>query len=217
MVFPVLPHCPLLPPCPLVLWEDILLGLLDLLPWMTLDYSNYLWQISLLRNRFYQVMPLHKKGPFPWEPQTFCNVSVSSILFVCPLYAKLTSCSLVRLDHFPIFQANPTHSYVHVCCCLNSSVQFSHSVVSNFLRSHGLQHARPPCPSLTPRVYSDSCPLSRWCHPTISSSVISFSCLQSFPASGTFSVSQFFASGGQSIEFQLQHQSFQWIFRTDLL
>ena len=80
------------------------------------------------------------------------------------------------------------------------SVQFSHSVKSNSLRSHGLQHARPPCPSLTPRVYSNSCPLSQWCHPTISSSVIPFSsCLQSFPASGSFPVSQFFALDGQSI------------------
>ena len=80
------------------------------------------------------------------------------------------------------------------------SVQFSHSVVSSSLRPHGLQHARPPCPSPTPRVYSDSCPLSRWCHPAISSSVDPFSsCLQSFPASGSFPMSQFFASGGQSI------------------
>ena len=65
---------------------------------------------------------------------------------------------------------------------------------------HGLQHARPPCPSPTPRVYSNSCPLSPWCHPAISSSVIPFSsCLQSFPASGSFQISQFFTSGGQSI------------------
>ena len=80
------------------------------------------------------------------------------------------------------------------------SVQFSHSVVSNSLRPHGLQHARPPCPSLTPGVYLNSCPLSWWCHPTISSSVIPFSSrLQSFPASGSFPMSQLFASGGQSI------------------
>ena len=64
---------------------------------------------------------------------------------------------------------------------------------------HGLQHSRPPCPSPTPRVYPNSCPLSQWCHPTTSSSIVSFSsCLQSFPASGSFPVSQFFASGGQS-------------------
>ena len=79
-------------------------------------------------------------------------------------------------------------------------VQFSHSVVSNSLRPHGLQHARPPCPLPTPRVYSNSCPSSRWYHPTFSSSVIPFSaCLQSFPESGSFPRSQFFTSGGQSI------------------
>ena len=81
-----------------------------------------------------------------------------------------------------------------------SLVQFSHSVVSDSLRPHGLQHTRPSCPSPAPGVYSNSCPLSRWCHPTISSSVIPFSsCLQSFPASGSFQTSQFFTSGGQSI------------------
>ena len=79
-------------------------------------------------------------------------------------------------------------------------VQFSHSVVSDSLQPHGLQHTRPPCPSLTPTACSQSCPLSRWCHPTISSSVVPFSSwLQSFPASGSFLMSQFFASGGQSI------------------
>ena len=73
-------------------------------------------------------------------------------------------------------------------------------IVSDSLRPHGLQHARLPCPSSTPRVYSNSCALSRWCHPAISSSVVTFSsCLQSFPASGSFQMSQFFASGGQSI------------------
>ena len=80
------------------------------------------------------------------------------------------------------------------------SVQFSHSVMSDFLWPHELQHTRPPCPSPIPGVYSNSCPLSRWCHPTISSSVVPFSsCLQSFPASGSFQMSQLFASGGQSI------------------
>ena len=76
---------------------------------------------------------------------------------------------------------------------------FNHSVVSNPLRLHGLQHATLPCPSLSPGVCSNSCPLSQRCHPTISSSVIPFSCLQFFPGSGSFLMSQFFASGGQSI------------------
>ena len=80
-----------------------------------------------------------------------------------------------------------------------TSVQFSRSVVSDSLQPHESQHARPPCPSPTPGVHSNSCPLSRWCHPTISSSVIPFSsCSQSFPASGSFPMSQLFSWGGQS-------------------
>jgi len=79
------------------------------------------------------------------------------------------------------------------------SLQFSHSVVSNSLWFHEAQHARPPCPSSTPRVHPNPCPSSRWCHPAISSSVVSFSCSQSFPASGSFQMSQLFTRGGQSI------------------
>ena len=80
------------------------------------------------------------------------------------------------------------------------SVQFRHSVVSNSLQPHGLQHIRLPCPSPMLEAYSNSCPLRWWCHPTVSSSVVPFSsCPQSFPASGSFPVSRFFASGGQSI------------------
>ena len=71
--------------------------------------------------------------------------------------------------------------------------------MSDSLQPHGLQHARPPCPSPTPWVCSNSCPLSQWCHPTISTSVIHYSCLQSCPASGSFPMSQFFASDGQGI------------------
>ena len=78
--------------------------------------------------------------------------------------------------------------------------KWSHSVMSNSLRLHGLQHAKLPCPPPTPGACTNSCPLSWWCHPTISFSVIPFSsCLQSFPASGSFPMSQFFRSGGQSI------------------
>ena len=96
--------------------------------------------------------------------------------------------------------------------------QFSSSVVSNSLRPHGLQNARPPCLSPVLGVYSNLCPLSRWCHPTISSSVV--------PFSSTFNLSQhqglfkWVSSSDQVakvLEFQLQHQSFQWIFRTDFL
>ena len=84
---------------------------------------------------------------------------------------------------------------------LRKFLQFSYSVMSDSLWPHELQHARPPCPSTTPRVYPNSYPLSRWCHPTISSSVVPLSsCPQSFPALGSFPMSQLFAPGGQSIE-----------------
>ena len=83
---------------------------------------------------------------------------------------------------------------------MQSSVQFSCSVISISLQPHELQHARPPCPSPTPGVHPNPCPSSRWCHPAISSSVIPFSsCPQSLPASGSFPLSQLISSGGQSI------------------
>ena len=87
----------------------------------------------------------------------------------------------------------------HLTELVGLSVQFSYSVVSDSLQPHGLQHARLPCPSPTPGACSNSCPSCRWCHPTFSSSVIPFSPFQSFPASGSFPVSQFFTSGGQRI------------------
>ena len=105
-----------------------------------------------------------------------------------------------------------------VCFSAVSSVQFSRSVVSDSFATHGLQHARPPCPSPAPGVYPNSCPLSRWCHPTISSSM--------FPSPPSFSLPQhqglfkWVSSSHQVakvLEFQLQHQSFQWTLRTDLL
>ena len=94
-----------------------------------------------------------------------------------------------------------TYFTKHNACQVHfSSVQFSRSVVSNSLPPHGLQHSRPLCPSPTPRVRPNSCPLSQWCHPTVSSSVIPFSsCPESFPAAGSFQMSQLFPSGGQSI------------------
>jgi len=91
------------------------------------------------------------------------------------------------------------HSKV-ILKCFRDSVQFSLSVVSDSLQPHGWKHTRPPFPSPAPRVYSNSCPLSWWCHLTISSSVVPFSShLQSFPASGSFQMSHFFVSGGQSV------------------
>ena len=126
------------------------------------------------------------------------------------VYARvMPSPPLTFLDpvlHLP----NPMTSLTNESCCsqlskestLSPSKEFSsvHSVVSDSLQPHGLQHARPPCSSPAPGVYPNSCPLSQWCHQTISSSVVPFSsCLQSFPASGSFQMSQFFPSGGQSI------------------
>ena len=90
--------------------------------------------------------------------------------------------------------------WIHTPEILNYLLQVSHLVVSDSLQPHGLQHTRLSCPSPTPGASSNSCPLSRWCHPTISSSVLHLSsCLPSFPASGSFQMSQFFLSGGQSI------------------
>ena len=92
-----------------------------------------------------------------------------------------------------------------------SSVQFSNSVMSDSLRPHGMQPTRPPCPSPAPRTYSNSCPLSWWCHPTISSSVVPFSSrLQSFPASGSFQMSHLFTSGGQSIGVSASTSVLRW-------
>ena len=90
-------------------------------------------------------------------------------------------------------------SYIYIYIYIYS-VQFSFSGMPDSLQPHEPQHCRPPCPSPTPRVYPNSCPLSRWYHPTILSCVVPFSsCPQSFPASGSFQMSQLFASGGQSI------------------
>ena len=100
---------------------------------------------------------------------------------------------------------------------INVLVQFSRSVVSDSLPPHELQHTRLPCQSPTPGAYSDSCPSSRWCHPTISSSVVPFSHLQSCPASGSFKWVSSSHQVAKVLELQLQNQSFQWIFRTDFL
>ena len=107
-------------------------------------------------------------------------------------------CLLAKIYLGPQSQ-NSGHLHDHSQTC-QSVREFSHSVVSDSLWPHGPQHPRPPCPSPTPGVYANSCPSSRWCHPTISSFVVPFSsCLQSFPASGSFQISQLFTSGGQNI------------------
>ena len=106
---------------------------------------------------------------------------------------RVYKCSLMQLDSEELQCLSVDSSF------LFSSVQFSCSVMSNSLQAHEPQHTRPPCPSPTPGVYPNPCPLSRWCHLTIYSSVTPFcSCPQSFPASGSFQMSQLFTSGGQS-------------------
>ena len=115
----------------------------------------------------------------------------STLIFISALSGMTSFANSIARFFFILFES---WSFLH-------SDQISRSVVSDSLRPHELQHARPPCPSPTPGVYPNSCLLSRWCHPTISSSVIPFSsCPQSFPASGSFPVSQFFTSGDQRIE-----------------
>ena len=122
-------------------------------------------------------LPVHPNSQSPPKPMSIESVMPSNYLIFCHPLLLLPSI-------FPSI----------------SSVQFCHSVVSDSLRPHEPQHAKPPCPSLTPRVHPKPCPLSRRYHPTISSSVIPFSsCPQSFPGSGSFPMSQLFASGGQSI------------------
>ena len=126
-------------------------------------------------------------------------------------------------DHFAKKDIQMVHLYVGKWNDVQhhwpfSSVQFSRSVVSDSLRPHESQHARPSCPSPTPRVHSNSCPLSQWCHPTLSSSVILFSSwVNLFQHQCLF---QWVSSSNQVakvLELQLQHQYFQWIFRTDFL
>ena len=106
----------------------------------------------------------------------------------------------IRASFEYVFKSECIHMLWHQLLPQISSVQFSRSVVSDPLRPHESQHTRPPCPSPTPGIYSNPCPLSLWCHPAISSSVVPFSsCPQPLPASGSFPTSQFFAWGGQSI------------------
>ena len=108
---------------------------------------------------------------------------------------RISGGQLAALGNASLFWLSPTETFP-----METSVQFSHSVVSDSLWSHRLQHVRLPCPSSTPKAYSNSYPSSQWCHPPISSSIIPFSShLQSFSASGSFPMHQFFASSGQSI------------------
>ena len=137
----------------------------------------------------------HKTRVISFLPSTLLYTLILNLYVVpvlhslCLFFFLQLTCELASLS--PFCRVSSVSSV--------QSVQFSLTVVSDSLWLHGLQRTRPPCPLPTPRVYSNSCPLSHWCHPTISSSVVPFSsCLQSFLATGSFQMGQFFASGGQS-------------------
>ena len=127
-----------------------------------------------------------------WRPHGLQHTGFP-VLHYLPEFAQIMSMDVMLSNHLILF--------CPLLLCVCKSVQFSRSVVSDSLQPHEPQHARPPCPSPTPGVQPHPCPLSWWCHPIISSSVVPFSsCPQSFPASGSFQMSQLFASSGQSIE-----------------
>ena len=132
------------------------------------------------------------------------SVKFSSVAQSCLTLSSPMNCSTPCLSVHNQLWDTPGLSPSQTCGIRSywggSRYQFSHSVMSDSLRPHESQHARPPCPSPTPEVYPNSCPLSWWCHPAISSSVVPFSsCPQSLPASESFPMSQLFTSGGQSI------------------
>ena len=128
----------------------------------------------------------------------FWKITITTVSIYCGLLCVTHNTWGRKWQPIPVFLPGKSHGRRNLVGC--SLVQFSCSVVSDSLESHGPQHARPPCPSPAPGVYSNSSPSSWWCHPTISSSVVPLSsCLQSLPASGYFPVSQLFTSGGQSI------------------
>ena len=138
------------------------------------------------------------------QASAFC---MSLVAQSCPTLCNLMDCSI---QGFPVLHYFPELTQTHVHWV--GSILFSHSAVSDSLQSHGLQHARLSCLSPTPGAFSNSRPSSCWCHPTVSSFVFPVSsCLQSFPASGSSHLV------AKVLDFQLQHQSSQWIFRTDFL
>ena len=149
------------------------------------------WSLSFSISPFHEYSGL-TSFRIDWFDLLAVQRTLTSLLQYCNSKA-----SVLRLSAFFLVQ----HSHLHMSNGNTiSSVQFSCSVMSDSLQPHELQHARPPCPSPTPRAYSNPCPLSQWCHPTNSSSVIPFSsCTQSLPASGSSPMSQLFAWDGQSI------------------
>ena len=144
----------------------------------------------------------------------FICLSISQFMY---LTTYLSTCPSIHPSSLSIHHFIYLSTYLSINLSLYS-VQFSRLDIYDSLWPHGLQHARPPRPSPTPGACSNSCPSSQLFHPTISSFVVTFSsCLQSFPASGSFPMNQFFTSGTEVVVLQLQHQSFQWTLRTDLL
>ena len=162
----------------------------------TNQYKNYWYLYIFIQNL--------------WNPMCILHLEHISI-------QKLNSLEILNLClDFIGLTVGKVDSHIQVVLNI-SSVQFSHSVMSNSSWPHGLQHARLPSPSLTPRAHSNSCPLCQWCHPTSSSSVIPFSAFNLSQHQGLFERVSSLHQVAKVLEFQLQHQSFQWIFRTDFL
>ena len=166
--------------------------------------------------RRWEGMQKSPKNKFPVQLEENREIMCASLALTEALYARtrdgnsqkgMRSCP----THFPHFTTGTCLSQEYF---LFSSVQFSRSVMSDSLRPHGMQHARLPCPSPTPGVYSDSCPLSQWCYPLSSPSLPAFNLAQH---QGLFKWVSSSYQVAKVLEFQLQHQSFQWIFRTELL
>ena len=159
-----------------------------------------------------QVWPMDPEDPLEKEMATLFSFLAWEIPWT-EEPSGLQTMKLQRVGHNWV-----TDFHCHSLILYTSSVQFSRSVVSDSWQPHESQHAKPPCPSPTPVVYSTSCPLSRWCHPAILSSVVPFSsCPQSLPASEFFQWVNSSHEVVKVLEFQLQHQSLQWTPRTDLL
>ena len=175
--------------CTIVSWLLLLCLCILSLPWLTFEFA--LWNSGKVKEAeayFLQTRNVkHRKTSMPRILTASCEVSVTN----CYLYVK-------DLYLFTLFDVAGIAKRLSIV--KNLLFLVSHSVMSNSLWPPRLQQARLPCPSPSHRTCSNSCPLSRWCHPTISSSIVHFSSfLPSFPASGSFPMSQFFTSGAQSI------------------
>ena len=171
------------------------------------EAGQMVWYSHLFHN-FLQFIVIHTVKGFGIVNKAEIDVFWSSLAFLM-IQQMLAIWSLVPLPFLKPAWTSGSSQFTYcsslawriwalLCYHVFSWVHFCHSAMSNSLRPHEPQHSRPLCPSPTPKVYPNSCPLSRWCHPTMSSSVVPFSSgPQSFPASGSFQMSQLFASGGQ--------------------